>query len=83
MYEVENANSFFDVSTNVLTILKIAKISKFKKKDCLAKLLMKRLFMRPHIAEIVYYHIDHTRETGSATYDPNDHDSIGKKSLDR
>lgn len=29
---------------------------------------MKRLFIHPHIADLLYYHVDHTKEDGSATH---------------
>ncbi len=39
-----------------------------KKKGCIARFLVKRLYLHPHITKVADYHVDHTREDGIPTH---------------
>ena len=54
-----------------------------KKHECIAKFSIKQLQLHPDVADIYYYHVDHTQEDKSPAYGPHDVDSIGRKTTHR
>ena len=51
-----------------------------KKRGCIAKFFIKQLLLFPYIVEVVYYHVDHTKEDGSPAHAFEDKLLIGRKS---
>ena len=51
-----------------------------KKRECIAKFSIKQLLLFPYVVEVIYYHVDRTREDGSPTHGLEDKLSIGRKS---
>ncbi len=51
-----------------------------KKRGCVAKFSIKQLHLYPNVAQVAYYHVDHTREDGSPAHGVDDPHSIGRKS---
>jgi hypothetical protein len=48
---------------------------------CLAQFLIRRLYTRPEVAEIIFYHRRHTRINGEPTHGKHDLDSIAQPSF--
>jgi len=40
---------------------------------------VKHLEIYPHVAEVAYYHVDHTREDGTPAHGPSDPESLGRR----
>ncbi|KAG0593276.1 hypothetical protein KC19_1G317700 [Ceratodon purpureus] len=51
-----------------------------KKRGCLARFSIKQLLLRPDVAEVAYYQVDHNREDGTPAHGLEDKDFIGRKS---
>ena len=51
-----------------------------KKCGCIARFSIKQLLLHPDVAEVAYYHVDHTREDGAPTHGFEDPHSVGRKS---
>ena len=51
-----------------------------KNGGCLARFSIKQLLLRPDVAEVAYYQVDHNREDGTPAHGLEDNDSIGRKS---
>ena len=51
-----------------------------KKRGCIAKFSIKQLFLFPDVVEVVYYHVDHTREDRSPAHGLEDKLYVGRKS---
>jgi hypothetical protein len=49
------------------------------KRGCVAGFSVKHLEIYPDVAEVAYYHVDHTREDGTPAHGPSDPDSLGRR----
>ena len=54
-----------------------------KKQGYIAEFSIKQLQLHADVAEICYYHVDHTQEDGSLAHGLHDVDSIGRKTTHR